>query len=153
VVAATPVGVELLRWGPEVGFRTLLLETRADRLAGRDWPQGRILKGPAELDAVGGTELFVVHTDHDAPDLVELLERVLSRSPRFVGLMGSRRHTGHHLDALAARGMDPGQIERVQSPVGLDIGAQTPAEIALSILAGLVAARRGRTGGWLEARC
>jgi xanthine dehydrogenase accessory factor len=152
VVAATPVAAELLRWGPELGFRTLLLETRAERLAGRSWPEGQVLTGLAELDSALGAELYAVHTDHDAPDLVELLELVLARQPRFVGLMGSRRHTGHHLDALAARGMDPVQIERVQSPVGLDIGAQRPAEIALSILAGLVAARRGGGGGWLEAR-
>jgi xanthine dehydrogenase accessory factor len=152
VVAATPVAFEMLRWGGELGFRTLLLETRSERLAGRSWPQGQVLTALAELDSALGAELYAVHTDHDAPDLVELLELVLARQPRFLGLMGSRRHTGHHLDALAARGMDPGQIAHVQSPVGLDIGAQTPAEIALSILAGLVAARRGRAGGWLEAR-
>jgi xanthine dehydrogenase accessory factor len=71
-------------------------------------------------------------------------------APRFVGLMGSRRHTGHHLDALRSRGLSDEQIARVQSPVGLDIGAQTPAEIALSILAGLVAIRRGAAGGWKD---
>jgi xanthine dehydrogenase accessory factor len=62
--------------------------------------------------------------------------------------MGSRRHTGHHLEALRAHGMPPEQVERIQSPVGLDLGAQTPAEIALSILAGLVATRRGGSAGW-----
>ncbi len=152
VVAASPVAVELLRWGGELGFRTLLLETRPERLAGRSWPEGQVLTTLAELDSALGAELYAVHTDHDAPDLVQLLERVLARQPRFLGLMGSRRHTGHHLDALAARGMDPGRTALVQSPVGLDIGAQTPAEIALSILAGLVAARRGRAGGRLEGR-
>ena len=65
--------------------------------------------------------------------------------------MGSRRHTGHHLEALRARGMAPERIARIQSPVGLDIGAQTPAEIALSILAGLVAIRRGAPAGWKDA--
>src|SRR5205085_3771759 len=50
-------------------------------------------------------DLYVVHTDHDAPDLVAALERLFARRPRFVGLMGSRRHTGHHLEALRERGL------------------------------------------------
>jgi xanthine dehydrogenase accessory factor len=59
--------------------------------------------------------------------------------------MGSRRHAGPHLEALRRRG-----AEGVRTPVGLDIGARSPQEIALSILAGLVAARTGRPGGWLD---
>ena len=64
--------------------------------------------------------------------------------------MGSRRHTGHHLEALAGRGFPAAALERIQSPVGLDLGARTPEEIALSMLAGLVAMRRGAQGGWLD---
>jgi xanthine dehydrogenase accessory factor len=90
-----------------------------------------------------------VHTDHDAPDLVQSLEALLPRNPRFIGLVGSRRHTGHHLEALRAKGVGEDVIARIQSPVGLDLGAATPAEIAVSILAGIVAKRRGRQGGWL----
>jgi xanthine/CO dehydrogenase XdhC/CoxF family maturation factor len=81
-----------------------------------------------------------------------VLEVLLPRSPRFIGLVGSRRHTGHHLDALRAKGVDESVIARIQSPVGLDIGALTPNEIALSILAGLIAKRRDRQAGWLQSR-
>src|ERR1700687_4514320 len=87
-----------------------------------------------------------------AQDLVRALEVLLPRNPRFIGLVGSRRHTGHHLEALRAKGVDDAVIARIQSPVGLDIGALTPAEIALSILAGLIAKRRDRQGGWLYNR-
>ncbi len=80
------------------------------------------------------------------------LEAILPSRPKFIGLVGSRRHTGHHLEALKARGLDESVIARIQTPVGLDLGAVTPAEIALSILAGLVAKRRARDGGWLERR-
>jgi xanthine dehydrogenase accessory factor len=73
---------------------------------------------------------------------------VLPRNPRFIGLVGSRRHTGHHLEALRAKGVGEDVIARIQSPVGLDIGARTAEEIALSILAGLVAVRRGGGAGW-----
>ena len=128
VLADTPVARALRRWASEVGFDV----TAAP---------------PPEAPP---TDLYVVHADHDAPDLVETLERLLAMRPRFVGLMGSRRHTGHHLEALRARGMAEERIGRIQSPVGLDIGAVTPQEIALSILAGLVATRHGAAGGWKD---
>ncbi len=55
--------------------------------------------------------------------------------PRFIGLVpGSRRHTGHHLEALRTKGVADDVIARIQSPVGLDIGAKTAGEIAISIL-------------------
>ena len=128
VLADTPVARALRRWAPELGFDVSAAP-------------------PSQRPAA---EVYVVHTDHDAPDLVETLETLLAMDPRFVGLMGSRRHTGHHLEALRARGMAEERIARIQSPVGLDIGAQTPPEIALSILAGLIAIRRGAQGGWKD---
>ena len=147
VFGATPVARALMRWAPELGFRTVLVETRPQRLAGADWPPG--LSDLEKLGAALGDEIYAVHTDHDAPDLVQSLEVLLPRNPRFIGLVGSRRHTGHHLEALRAKGVDDDLISRIQSPVGLDIGAVTPAEIAVSILAGVIARRRGRQGGWL----
>jgi xanthine dehydrogenase accessory factor len=130
VFANTPLAEALLRWAPEVGFRAVAAA------------------GAADVPVVLGHELYVVHTNHDATDLVQALEAVLPRNPRFIGLVGSRRHTGHHLEALRAKGVAEDVIARIQSPVGLDLGARTPPEIALSILAGLVAFRRGATAGW-----
>jgi xanthine/CO dehydrogenase XdhC/CoxF family maturation factor len=129
VLGDTPVAEALRRWAPEVGFD---VET-------------------APPEEAPPTDLYVVHTDHDAPELVETLEWLLAMDPLYTGLMGSRRHTGHHLEALRARGMDEERIARIQSPVGLDIGAQTPAEIALAILAGLVAVRNDAPAGWKDA--
>jgi xanthine dehydrogenase accessory factor len=148
IFSATPVADALLRWAPMLGFRTLLVETRPERLTGGAWPPAvaSLDRLPADL----GQELFVVHTDHDAPDLVNALEAVIPRHPEFIGLVGSRRHTGHHLEALRAKGVPENVISRIQSPVGLDLGASNPGEIALSILAGVVAKRRGRNGGWLQ---
>ena len=146
VFAATPVARALLRWAGEVGFRPVFVETRPQRLAGGDWP-GHIAS-LNELPAALGSDIYVVHTDHDAEDLVPALEAVLPKNPRFIGLVGSRRHTGHHLEALRAQGVAEEVIARIQSPVGLDLGAVTPEEIALSILAGLVAVKRRGSGGW-----
>jgi xanthine dehydrogenase accessory factor len=130
VLGDTPVAGALRRWASEVGFE--------------------VVSAPAARP-MSGADLYVVHTDHDAPDLVSVLERVFALRPRFVGLMGSRRHTGHHLEALRGRGLSEREMDRIQTPVGLDLGAQTPTEIALSILAGLVAIRRGGSGGWKHA--
>jgi len=150
VFGATPVAKSLLRWAPEVGFRTILVETRAERLQGSDWPAA--LGSLNDLAPAMGAEVYAVHTDHDAEDLVQALEALLPREPRFIGLVGSRRHTGHHLEALRQKGVPEDVIARIQSPVGLDLGAITPGEIALSILAGLVAFRRGAGGGWKTTR-
>jgi xanthine/CO dehydrogenase XdhC/CoxF family maturation factor len=133
-----------------LGFRTVLVETRPERLQGADWPPS--IGSLDDLPAALGTEVYAVHTDHDAEDLVQALEALLPRDPRFIGLVGSRRHTGHHLEALRGKGVPEEVIDRIQSPVGLDVGAITPGEIALSILAGLVAVRRGAEGGWKTAR-
>lgn len=150
VFGATPVAKALLRWAPELGFRPVFVETRPERLTGSDWPS--TITRLEQLDAVLGGDVYAVHTDHDAPDLVRSIEALLPANPRFIGLVGSRRHTGHHLEVLRDKGVEEGVIAQIQSPVGLDLGAVTPAEIALSILAGLVAKRRGRNGGWLQNR-
>jgi xanthine dehydrogenase accessory factor len=146
VFGATPVAKALLRSAPEVGFRTLFVETRPERLNGAEWPPA--ITSLKDLPPALGSDVYAVHTDHDASDLVEALETILPSDPHFIGLVGSRRHTGHHLEALRAKGVSEDVIGRVQSPVGLDLGAVTPAEIAVSILAGLVAVRRGGRGGW-----
>ena len=126
VLGRTPVADHLARWAAEAGFRAV---TDVDQAAALT------------------TDLYVVHTDHDDPQLVDALAALLPRRPRFVGVMGSRRHTGPHLEELRRRGLD---VSGIRTPVGLDIGARTAAEIAISILAGLIAARAGAGGGWKD---
>src|SRR2546427_1337596 len=148
VFSATPIAKALLRWAVDLGFRPVFVETRTERMAGAEWP--RAVTDLRQLAAALGADVYAVHTDHDAPDLVQSLEVILPCNPRFIGLVGSRRHTGHHLEVLRAKGVEESVIERIQSPVGLDLGAVTPSEIALSILAGLVAVRRQGRGGWKQ---
>jgi xanthine/CO dehydrogenase XdhC/CoxF family maturation factor len=118
------------------------------RLAGAEWPAH--LSSLDDLSAAVPDDIYVVHTDHDAEDMVDALGAVLQKKPRFIGLVGSRRHTGHHLEALRANGVPEEVIAKIQSPVGLDLGAVKAEEIALSILAGLVAVRRRGHGGWKQ---
>ena len=84
VFAATPVASALLRWAPDLGFRTVLVETRPDRLKGGSWPE--VITSLGDLVPALGSEVYAVHTDHDAEDLVPALETLLPAEPRFIGL-------------------------------------------------------------------
>jgi xanthine dehydrogenase accessory factor len=140
-VFASPVAEVLLRWGPELGFRTVLLDPDPARAAGA----ARF----ADLDAVLTLpDADVVVTDHHRPELGEVLRDALARPVRWVGVMGNPRHEGPHVAALAALGVPSEDVARVHRPIGLDIGSRTPPEIALSTLAGLLADRNGRAGGF-----
>jgi xanthine dehydrogenase accessory factor len=81
-----------------------------------------------------------------------VLRDALARPVRWVGVMGNPRHEGPHVAALAALGVPPEEVARVHRPIGLDIGSRTPPEIAVSTLAGLLADRAGRSGGFAHAR-
>lgn len=147
VVSATPVAEALLRLAPALGYRTVLVEPRDERVTA----PLRALAGEvvSELPVDGvGVDSAIVWTDHDAPYLVEMLAAALRTPAGFLGVMGSRRHVAPHVEALQGLGFT--DVSRVRSPVGMDIGARTPQEIALSIASGLVAAQRQRDGGWLD---
>ncbi|ALG07780.1 XdhC family protein [Kibdelosporangium phytohabitans] len=81
-------------------------------------------------------------------ELGTVLRDVLAYPVRWVGVMGNPRHEGPHVAALKALGVPDEQIARVHRPVGLDIGSRTPPEIAIATIAGLVADRNGRPGGF-----
>ncbi len=138
VVFASPVAEVLLRWAPELGFRTVLLDPDPFR--------GAELGGFAEVDGELA-DADVVVTDHHRPELGGVLRDALGLGARWVGVMGNPRHEGPHVAALTALGVPAADIARVHRPIGLDIGSRTPAEIALSTLAGLLADRNGRSGG------
>ena len=151
VVGATPVALWLLRWGRDLGYEPVLVEDRDGWIT----PEHREAAARVETSADnvgGGSVLDVVHTDHESPAVPDQIAALLPLKPRFVGIIGSARHTGHHIQQLKDHGLDLGQIEQIQSPVGLNLGAKTPPEIALSILAGLMRFRSGRKGEWLDRR-
>ena len=107
------------------------------------WEAEVVDGAPTDLDA--GTDVVVC--DHDRPELGEVLAAVLAQPTRWVGVMGSLRHTAPHVEALRALGVDETDIARVHRPIGLDVGSRTPPEIAVATVAGLLADRNGRSGG------
>jgi xanthine dehydrogenase accessory factor len=80
---------------------------------------------------------------HDPKFDIPLLEKALGLEMAFVGAMGSRRSHRQRVDELLAAGVAPERLARLHSPIGLDLGAVTPAEVAVSITAELIAARSG----------
>ncbi len=144
---ASPVAELLLHFGRETGYHTALVEPDAARLT------DALRRGPHQLvtevtSAALGSDADLVVTDHDRPELGELLASALAFPVRWVGVMGSPRHTAPHLAALRQRGLDEADIARVHRPIGLNIGSHSPAEIAISTLAGLIADRNDRPGGF-----
>ncbi|GAW50762.1 MULTISPECIES: XdhC family protein [unclassified Nocardioides] len=115
-----------------------------------DWPH-RYLAGEAEAGRVDGRTVITVLT-HDPKFDVPLLEVAL-RLPdvAYVGAMGSRRTHEDRLARLREAGVDDKEIERLSSPIGLDLGARTPEETAISIAAEIVAGRWGGSGKRLAA--
>jgi xanthine dehydrogenase accessory factor len=93
-----------------------------------------------------GSPFVVVVTRGHAHDH-EVLAQALRESTRYVGVLGSKHKIGALFQALVKAGIPEERVAEVRSPIGLDLGAQTPEEIALAICAELVAVRYGRAGG------
>ncbi len=138
-VFASPVAMQLVHLAAHVGFDCVVLDP-VEELDG-----ATTVRTAADALIDDGTDVVV--TDHDRPELGDVLAEVLGTPARWVGVMGSLRHTAPHVAALRERGVDEEQIRRVHRPIGLDIGSRSPAEIAVATVAGLLADRAGRSGG------
>lgn len=144
-VFATPVAGFLLRYGRDLGYRAVLVEPDpelAKAVPAGDAEVADHLNGfpPAITD--------VVVTDHHRAELGAQLRDALAAGARWIGIMGSPRHVAPHIQALRDLGVPDAEIARVHRPIGLNIGSHTPAEIAVATIAGLIADRHGKPGGF-----
>ena len=89
----------------------------------------------------------VVLSDHHRAEIGTVLKEALAAPTRWIGILGKPSVEGPHVRMLRDLDVPDDQIARVHRPIGLDIGARTPAEIAVATLAGLIADRNGRPGG------
>lgn len=146
-VFATPVAKYLLRYATDAGYRPVLVEPDAElaKQASAEDTEFEVRTGIGN-DANATTDIVV--TDHHREELGVMLRDALATQARWVGIMGSPRHEPPHLQALALLGVEPDEIARVHRPIGLNIGSKTPPEIAISTLAGLIADRNDRPGGF-----
>ncbi|GAB3157627.1 XdhC family protein [Amycolatopsis stemonae] len=142
-VFASPVSRHLLTFARELGYHVALYEP--DPARATDGPDG--VEADTAMPALDGSADVVV-TDHHRPELGEVLKAALAEEPRWIGVLGNPRHPGPHEAALRGLGVAEADIARVHRPVGLNIGSRTPPEIAVATLAGLLADRNGRPGGF-----
>ncbi len=149
VVSANETALHLMRFARALGYETVLVEDRPERTTpAHRAAADEVVRSIRQVTLEGVVD--VVFTDHDAPGLAEALAGVLRSPARFVGVMGSRRHVAPYLEDLRETGLSEEELGRIRSPVGLDLGGRRPVEVALSIAAGLLAARSGSSGGFLD---
>lgn len=147
VVFESPVAEAMLRLAVEVGFQALLVEPDETRLLGTPRPRGdRVVHDFAAARLDEGTD--VVLSDHHRAEIGTVLKEALAARTRWIGIVGKPTIEGPHVRMLRELGVPDDQIARVHRPIGLNIGARTPAEIAVATLAGLIAERNGRPGGF-----
>ncbi|WP_250036027.1 XdhC family protein [Paractinoplanes maris] len=148
VVFESAVAEAILRLTPDLGFQTVLVEPDESRLRGTPRPHGdRFVRDLAAANLDSHTD--VVLTDHDRVEVGDILVEALAGETRYLGIMGNPKNEGPHVAALRSLGVAEEQIARVHRPIGLNIRARTPAEIALATLAGLIADRNDRPGGFV----
>lgn len=144
-VFATPVATYLLRYGADAGYRPVLIEPDAERAKEAMADGFELADG---LDGFAADRTDVVVTDHHRPELGVQLRDALAAGARWVGIMGNPRHEAPHVAALTGLGVPAGEIGKVHRPIGVNIGSRTPPEIAIATLAGLIADRNGKPGGF-----
>ena len=150
IVGAGHVGHALATIGEIVGFAVTVIDDR-EEFANRDrFPMAEHVicaEVEAALDGIdldSNTYVVLVSRGHRVDE--EALRHAVGRGAAYVGMIGSRRRTGTVLRHLLEEGFDRQALESVSTPIGLDIGAETPEEIAVSILAEMIMVQRGGSG-------
>lgn len=146
IIGAGHVGYHLGKAAADAGFRLHVVDDREKFASPDRFPTAEIVVDaiPDWLHraAIPPSAFVVVVTRGHQHDL-DAMRALAARDLRYLGLIGSRAKVARIYDALAAEGMPVECLGRVHAPIGFDIGAVTPAEIAVSILAELIAVRRG----------
>ena len=157
VCGAGHVGAALARLAAFTGYHTTLIDDRAEFLKRERFPEEQIELMVAEdwnsavQEAIGngrGVSVAVVTRGHNEDE--QCMQAVVRENPDYIGLIGSKRRTSIVIDRLREAGVAGEVLQKIHAPIGLDIGAVSPEEVALAILAEIIAERRGGSGAPLS---
>ena len=158
ICGAGHVGASLAKLASLMGYRATLIDDRAEFVTREHFPDRRIelvaaASWPEAVHAAVGNGhgvcVAIVTRGHSEDE--QCLRAVMTVDADYVGLIGSKRRTNIVLQRLRETGAEEERLARVRAPIGLDIGAVTPEEVALAIMAEIVAVRRGGSGSSLSA--
>jgi xanthine dehydrogenase accessory factor len=150
IVGGGHIGYALAMIGAQTGFEVAVLDDREDfaneeRFAMADEVYaGDLGEGLDAMAFDASSYIVMVSRGHQQDE--QALRHTVGRGAAYVGMIGSRRRTRTVLEQLLSDGFDREALEAVRTPIGIDIGAETPEEIAVSILAEIVMERRGGSG-------
>ncbi|HOU23451.1 MAG TPA: XdhC/CoxI family protein [Anaerolineae bacterium] len=150
IAGAGHVGQPMALFGQQLGFRVVVADDRAEFANAERFPGAdQLIVGPYEelrrrVEPGPRTYIVIATRGHEFDELV--LHEFVDCPAAYIGMIGSKRKVRTVFDSLLARGVSQASLARVYAPIGLRTGGQTPAEIALSILAEIIAVQHGGTG-------
>jgi xanthine dehydrogenase accessory factor len=153
ICGAGHVGASLARLAALTGYHATLIDDRAEFLKRERFPEAEIelvVAGDwtsSVRESIGngrGVSVAVVTRGHNEDE--RCMHVVMNANPDYVGLIGSKRRTSIVIDRLRDAGIPEEQLKNIHAPIGLDIGAVSPEEVALAIMAEIVTVRRNGTG-------
>lgn len=154
IVGAGTVAQTLYKLARILGYRITIIDHRAEMLTKERFPDAyELLLGdiPKNLKACTITENtnIVIATHHHEFD-EQALQTVISSSARYIGVLGNSRRVAGYFNNLKPLNLSNNLLERVYSPIGLDLGGKKTTEIALAVMAEIQAAKYQRTGGYIK---
>jgi xanthine dehydrogenase accessory factor len=155
IVGGGHVGLALATIGEFTGFSVTVIDDREEFAQRERFPMAeQVISADAEdalhtIEFDANTYVVLVSRGHRQDE--EALRHSVGRGAAYVGMIGSRRRTATVLRHLLEEGVERAALDVVATPIGLDIGAETPEEIAVAIVAELVLVRRGGTGARMRA--
>ena len=150
IVGGGHIGKALATIGDLCGFSVVIVDDRPDYANPERFPEAdRVICGDfaevlRELPIDANTYIVTVTRGHKHDEIS--LRQVAGSAAAYVGMIGSKRRVGAVIRHLIEDGLDPEAVRRVHTPIGLDIGAETPEEIAVAIMAEVIQVRRGGSG-------